>query len=82
MKFDELKDILRLRGLRESWKESELVARIFVAKKQQTTEGGSRYSPVILVPSLFSASFSIGLFTVGIALWGTGQFISAGKKGP
>ena len=57
--IDELKDILRLRGLRESGGKSELVARVCVAKKQQTTEGGSRFFPVILVPSLFYVSFSI-----------------------
>ena len=34
IKFYELKDILRLRGLRVSWEKSELVARVFVAKKQ------------------------------------------------
>ena len=33
MKFDELKDILRLRVLRLSGEKSELVARVFVAKK-------------------------------------------------
>ena len=41
MKFDELKDILRLRV---SGEKSELVAKVFVAKKQQTTGGGSRFS--------------------------------------
>ena len=34
MKFDELKGILRLRELRLSRKKSELVIRVFVAKKQ------------------------------------------------
>ena len=58
MRFDELKDILRLRGL-SKWEKSELVARAFVAKKQQTTEGRSRFFPVILVPSLLYVSFSI-----------------------
>ena len=42
MKFDELKDILRLRGL-SKWEKSELVAKFFVAKKQQTTEEESRF---------------------------------------
>ena len=49
MKIDELKDILRLRGLRVSGGEKWTMARkAFVAKKQQTTEGGSRFFPVIL----------------------------------
>ena len=38
LKFDELKYILRLRGLRVSRKKSELVVRAFVAKKQQLEE--------------------------------------------
>ena len=60
MKSDELKDILRLRGLRVLYLgKSKLVARVFVSKKQQTTGGGRRFFPVILVPSLFSASFSL-----------------------
>ena len=58
MKFDELKGILRFREFRLSGEKSELVARVFIATKQQTTGGGSRFFPVILVPSLFSASFS------------------------
>ena len=59
MKFNELKGNLRLRVLRLSGEKSELVARVFIAKKQQTTEEGSRFFPVILVPSLFSASCSL-----------------------
>ena len=57
MKFDELKAILRLRGLRVSGEKSELVTRVFVAKKQQTIEGGSRFFPVILVPESFPRLF-------------------------
>ena len=38
MKFDELKDVLRLRGLRVSGKKSELVARVLVAKNSEQLE--------------------------------------------
>ena len=58
MNVDELKDFEAER-IESKWKKSELVARVFVAKKQQTTGGGSRFFPVILVPSFFSASFSL-----------------------
>ena len=59
MKVDELKVFLSLKGLRVIGKKIELVAKVYVAKSQQTTEGGSRFFLVILVPSLFSASFSL-----------------------
>ena len=46
MKVDELKHFLRLRGLRVRRNKSELVARVFCAKSQQTTGGGSIFFPV------------------------------------
>ena len=61
MKVDELKDFLRLRRLRVSGNKIELVARVLLLlnHSKQLEAGGSRFFPVVLVPSLFSASLSL-----------------------
>ena len=59
MKFDELKDILRLRGLTVSGNKSELKWQESLVPNHAQQKIGSRLFPVILVPGLFSASLSL-----------------------